>query len=210
MLRKIIGRTRMRKLLNLFYNFHWIVPGDAARSAQAYAGLLGPFLRGNAIKAVINLRGHHPRFDWWEYETAVCAKEGVAHFDAMLDSRRLPLKAMLVALLDAFDAAPRPFLVKCSGGQDRTSFAAALYIVHRDGWGAMERARGQFARFPYLHFPKPEQRWLARFLDTARAEAKGAPLGEWIRRDYDPRALALRLAPGSFNGIWEPWKPRSR
>lgn len=210
MLRKIIGQARMRKLLNLFYNFHWIVPREAARSAQAYAGLLGPFLRANGIRAVINLRGHHPRFDWWEYETAVCAKESVAHFDAMLDSRRLPLKEMLVALLDAFDAAPRPFLVKCSGGQDRTSFAAALYIVHRDGWGAMERARGQFARFPYLHFPKPDQRWLARFLDYACAEAGGAPLGEWIRRDYDPQALAQVLEPGSFNAIWEPWKPRSR
>ncbi len=48
----------------------------------------------------------------------------------MMDSRRLPLRPMLVALFDAFDRAPRPFVIKCSGGQDRTSLAAALYIVH--------------------------------------------------------------------------------
>jgi protein tyrosine/serine phosphatase len=199
----------MRKLLNLLYNFHWVVPGEAARSAQAYLGLLGRFLRGNGLKAVINLRGWHPNFDWWKYETETCARLGVVHFDAMMDSRRLPLKEMLVALIDAFDAAPRPFVIKCSGGQDRTSFAAALYIVHRDGWGATERALKQFARFPYLHFPKDNQRWLREFLPYARQQANGAALADWIRRDYDPEALARWLKPGSFNGIWEHWKPRA-
>jgi len=198
----------MRKLLNLLYNFHWIAPGDAARSAQAYLGLLAGFLRANGLKAVINLRGRHPNFDWWKYETETCARLGVAHFDAMMDSRRLPLKEMLVGLIDAFDAAPRPFVIKCSGGQDRTSFVAALYIVHREGWGAMERALEQFARFPYLHFPKDNQRWLREFLPYARQQANGAALADWIRRDYDPAALAQSLTPGSFNGIWEPWKPR--
>ena len=198
----------MRKLLNLLYNFHWIVPGEAARSAQAYLGLLGRLLRANRLKAVINLRGRHPNFDWWTYETETCARQGVAHFDAMMDSRRLPLKEMLVALIDAFDAAPRPFVIKCSGGQDRTSFAAALYIVHREGWDATERALEQFARFPYLHFPKDNQRWLREFLPYARQQANGATLADWIRRDYDPEALAQSLKPGSFNGIWEPWKPR--
>jgi len=197
----------MCKLLNLLYNFHWIAPGEAARSAQAYLGSLGRFLRANRLKAVINLRGRHPNFDWWKYETETCARLGIAHIDAMMDSRRLPLKEMLVALIDAFDAAPRPFVIKCSGGQDRTSFAAALYIVHREGWEAMERALKQFARFPYLHFPKDNQRWLREFLPYARQQANGTALADWIRRDYDPEALAQWLKPGSFNGIWEPWKP---
>lgn len=201
----------MRKLLSLLYNFHWVVPGEAARSAQAYLGLLGPFLAANGLKAVINLRGRHPKFGWWKYESETCARLGVAHFDAMLDSRRLPLKEMLAALFDAFDAAQHPFLIKCSGGQDRTSFAAALYIVHRKGWGAMDEALRQFARFPYLHFPKRNQRWLRHFLAYAHAQSNGAPLGEWARHGYDPRGLAQWLnahaMADAFNGIWEPWKP---
>jgi protein tyrosine/serine phosphatase len=198
----------MRKLLNLLYNFHWIVPGEAARSAQPYLGFLGRFLRANRVKGVINLRGRHPNFGWWKYETDTCARLDIAHIDAMMDSRRLPLKEMLVALVDAFDAAPQPFVIKCSGGQDRTSFAAALYLVHRDGWDATGRALKQFARFPYLHFPKNNQRWLQDFLVYAREQANGAALADWIRRDYDPAALAKWLKAGSFNGIWEHWKPR--
>ena len=200
----------MIALLNRLYNFHWIVPGEAARSAQAYAGFLRTFLEKNGLKAVINLRGHHPKFAWWVYESETCARLGVAHFDAMMDSRRLPLKEMLVALFDAFDAAPRPFVVKCSGGQDRTSLAAALYIVHRRGWGARDEALKQFARFPYLHFPRKHQRWLREFLGYAREQACGRPLAEWVRDGYDPQAFAQWLAPGTFNGIWEPWKPPSR
>src|SRR6185437_1960388 len=113
--------TAMRSAAQLLYNFHWVVPGEAARAAQDYAGFLGPFLAGQGIAAIVNLRGNHPEFRWWRRETAICRKWGVAHFDAMLDSRLLPTRAMLAGLFDAFEAAPRPFLIKCSGGQDRTS-----------------------------------------------------------------------------------------
>ena len=30
----------MRSPGQILYNFHWVVPGEAARSAQAYAGFL--------------------------------------------------------------------------------------------------------------------------------------------------------------------------
>jgi hypothetical protein len=200
-------------LLNRLYNFHWIVREEAARSSQSYLGALETFLVSNRLKAVINLRGRHPNFDWWKYETETCARLGVAHFDAMMDSRRLPLRPMLTTLLDAFDAAPRPLVIKCSGGQDRTSLAAALYVVHRDGWNAMDRAQNQFTRFPFLHFPREHQRWLRQFLPYARREAKGRPLAEWIGRDYDPGAFAQWLDAsgfaGFYEGIWEPWKPRA-
>ena len=201
-------------LLNRLYNFHWIVRGEAARSSQSYLGALESFLTSNGLKSVINLRGVHPNVAWWRYETETCKRIGVAHFDAMMDSRRLPLRSMLAGLFDAFDAAPKPFVVKCSGGQDRTSLAAALYIVHRDGWSATDRAQKQFSRFPFLHFPREHQRWLRHFLAFAKEQANGVPLGDWVRRDYDPQTFARWLDAtgyaGSYNGIWEPWKPRAR
>jgi hypothetical protein len=200
-------------VLNRLYNFHWIERDDAARASQAYLGLLGPFLSSNGLKAVINLRGAHPKVAWWRYESETCAQLGVTHLDVTLNSRRLPLRRMLVSLFDAFDAAPRPLVVKCAGGQDRTSLAAALHVVHRDGWSAMERAQQQFARFPYLHFPRAHQRWLRQFLPFAREQSNGAPLADWVRSEYDPAVFAHWLDTngfaGSYDGIWEPWKPRA-
>ncbi len=197
----------IRPVINVIYNFHWIADGEAARSAQPYIGLWHSFFAINGIKAVVNLRGAHPEWQWWRTETRVCREMGIAHFDTPLNSRKLPKRALLTALIDAFDTAPRPFLIKCSGGQDRTSFAAALYLVHRKGWNATSEAQGHFAGFPYLHFPKQNQRWLRYFLDYAKLRADGAPISAWLREGYEPTDLAAWLEANghatSFKGFLE-------
>lgn len=183
----------MRNLGDILYNFHWVVPGEAARAMQDWAGGLGAFLRRRGVRAIINLRGRNQDLNWWKKETTIAQAGGIAHFDAMLDSRKLPTREMLERLIECFDAAPRPFMLKCSGGQDRTSFAAALYLIHRDGWSAMQSAQAQFARFPYLHFPKRQQRWLKAFLDFAQQDSHGQPLKDWISQRYSPQNLKAWL-----------------
>jgi hypothetical protein len=180
----------VRSAPQILVNFHWIVRGEAARAAQIHSSLLGGFLTANRIAGVINLRGRHPEFGWWQRETRVCGALGVRHFDAMLDSRMLPSRAMLCALLDAFEAAPSPVLIKCSGGQDRTSFAAALYLLHRKGWAALPDALAQLNRFPFLHFPRTGQFWLRLFPCYAQQKADGRSIDRWVRTDYDPEQFA--------------------
>jgi len=86
----------MRTLGDVLYNFHWIVPGKAARSAQAYAGFLGPFLRHRGIRSVINLRGPNPAWRWWRYEKSTCAQLEIEHHDVTLSSKNVSTRAMLV------------------------------------------------------------------------------------------------------------------
>jgi len=183
----------MRSALDVTYNFHWVVPGEAARMAQAHFGGLEGLLERHGIRALINLRGPNPDIGWWKRERLAVAHAGAQHFDAMLDSRKLPTRDMLAALFDAFEHAPRPFVVKCSGGQDRTSLAAALYILHRAGWQAMDAAEMQFARWPYLHLPKTHQRWLKHFIAFAQHDAGGTAVAEWARQRYEPEKLAAWL-----------------
>lgn len=206
-LRRVGYVPLMRSVSEVLYNFHWIEPGLAARSSQAYAGFLGPFLRAHGISAVINLRGPNPKWRWWHYEKRVCLKGAVAHYDVMLSSKRLPTTQMLINLIDTFGQSPRPILLKCSGGQDRTSFAAALWIVDRKGWRAFDEAQAQFARWPYLHLPKPHQRWLKLFLEFAKEDARARTLGEWIREGYTPEKLKAWLDArgegGSFKGLYD-------
>ena len=86
-----------------------------------------------------------------------------------------------------------PILLKCSGGQDRTSLAAALYLLQRDGPKALAQAEAQFAFWPYLHRPKHYQRWLKEFPAYAVGQARGSPLSVWVRERYDPKAFAAFL-----------------
>jgi len=197
----------MRPFLDSLYNFHWISEGVAARSSQAYFGGLGGLMRRHGLKAVVNLRGENSDLSWWRYERKVCAALGASHIDAMLDSRHLPTRTMLQTLFGAFDAAPRPFLVKCSGGHDRTALAASLLILHRDGWNARQAAEAQFDPARYGHVPKKHQRWLKPFLAFAEEDANGLPLAAWINQTYDPERFAAWLDACGLNdghkGVFE-------
>jgi hypothetical protein len=176
----------MRSPGDTLYNFHWVVPGELARSAQAYAGFLGRFLQRHKIRSVLNLRGPNPKFRWWHYEKRVCERLGVAHYDLPLNSRNLVLRLQLTKMLDIFDAGGKPLLVKCSGGQDRTSFACALYLIHKKGWGYLDEGLNQFSRWPYLHLPKKHQRWLRQFFLYANEHANDRLLRDWIEQTYTP------------------------
>jgi len=193
-------------ILDVPYNFHWIEQGEAARSAQAYVGFLGPFLRAHGLRALVNLRGRNPDHSWWRYETRTCDQAGVAHIDAKLNSRQLPTAAMVADLLNAFDSSPRPFLIKCSGGQDRTSLAAGLYLLHCHGAQAFTLAERQFAPWPYLHWPKRRQRWLKLFLYFFRERSSDRPLRNWIEKHYSAQEfrcwLEARGEGRSFHGLY--------
>ena len=116
----------MRSLGDILYNFHWVVPDEAARMAQPWAGGYRRFLAKRGIRAIINLRGRNDDLSWWKNETKAAAILSISHFDAMMDSRKLPTREMMMRLMEVFAAAPHPFVAKCSGGQDRTSLALAL------------------------------------------------------------------------------------
>ncbi len=179
-------------VLDRLYNFHWIAPG-VARSAQPYLGFYAAFLRAHGIRTLINLRGRNVRHRWWHKERALCGRLGIRHFDVRLSSRKLPSADRITGLFDAFARAEKPILMKCSGGQDRTSFAAALYLLNEGGAPALAAAEAQFARWPYLHLPKAGQNWLRHFPAFALDDAAGAPLAEWAHR-YAPERLAEWLA----------------
>jgi len=171
--------------------------------AQAHFGRLQSVLKRHGLKALINLRGNNPDIGWWRREREACRRAGADHIDAMLDSRKLPTREMLAGLFVAFEMAEKPFVVKCSGGQDRTSLAAALYILHRDGWAATATAEKQFARWPYLHLPKTHQRWLKPFIRFAQEDSKGAPIAQWAREHYEPTRLATWLDAQGMNDFYK-------
>ena len=210
--------TAKRSATEVLYNFHWIVPGEAARSAQGLGRRFERLLREHGIRSLLNLRGEQPHYRWWRKEERLCERLGIARYDVTLDSRRLPMQEMLVALVDAFDKAKPPLLVKCSGGQDRTALAAAIYLLQRRGWSALPDARLQFLRFPYLHFPKRGQKWLEQFPNYAECAASGRPIADWIRDGYDQNTFASWLRDkgmgDSFKGVftlpWTPNRPRWR
>jgi protein tyrosine phosphatase (PTP) superfamily phosphohydrolase (DUF442 family) len=189
-------------MLTRVYNWHWVEPG-LARSAQMYGGHVRLLLRRHGIRAVVNLRGDNAGSPWYENERRTAAGLGLVHADVALSSKRLPERESLLLALDAVRDAPRPVLIKCSGGADRTGFVAGMALLDRHGAGALERARRQTGFWPFLHRPKRHQRWIRAFFDFYAADAGGRDLRDWIRTGYDAGRFAAFL---EACGLAEAWK----
>jgi protein tyrosine/serine phosphatase len=183
----------MSWIFDRLYHLHWVTE-DVARSAQPYLGFYSSFLASHRFKSLVNLRGENADFRWWINEKRVASALGIRHFDVRLSSRNLPSCSGLATLFEAFATAERPLLLKCSGGQDRTGLAAALYLLELKGPSGLKEAEAQLASWPYLHFPKRHQLWLRHFPPYAVSEAGGASVGNWARQHYDPGHFANWLA----------------
>lgn len=167
-----------------------------------YGGHIAPLLKAHGIATVINLRGENPKSSWYLPEWSACEALRIEYLDRPLHSRRLPKQRMLIDLLEAYETARRPLLIKCSGGADRTALAAALYLLHRDGPVALPMARKQMALFPYLHLPKRYQRWIRSFPGYFETNHDGMPIADWARNKYQPNQFAAWLDDQGLGGTW--------
>lgn len=109
-------------------NFHPITAGEAYRSAQLNPVLLEEYITQYGIKSIINLRGTNDT-PWYHDEIAVSKKMNVQHYDLALSARSTPATQRITDLLNIFETAPRPVLIHCMAGADRSGLAAALWKV---------------------------------------------------------------------------------
>ncbi len=188
-------------LLARLYNWHRI-DANLFRSAQMYRGHVRILLAAHGIATVVNLRGANPGTGWYQAERDACADLRIEHVDCALHSRRLPTRRHLLALLTAYETAARPMLLKCSGGADRSAFAAALYLLLRDGPGARETALRQMKVLPYLHIPGGEQRWIRRFPEFLCDDAADGDIAAWLRGRYEPERFADWLSTRNLGTAW--------
>jgi protein tyrosine/serine phosphatase len=187
------------RLLARAYNVQ-TVDGATYRAAQIYGRHVNVLLAHLSIRTLINLRGPNPRASWYRNARSACDALGVTLVDVTLSSRRLPERATLLDLLAAYDAARPKTLLTCSGGADRTSLAAALCLLHRTG--DVAAARRQMRLFPYLHWPKPHQRWIRVFLDFFESDSAGRPIKTWLAEGYAPERFAAFMRGRGQAGYW--------
>lgn len=146
-------------------NFHAIAPGEAYRSAQLDRDELEHYIRKYDIRSIINLRGERADKDWYREEIATAHALGVRHFDYDgIGATRPPSTRDLAKLLALFAAAPRPVLLHCQAGADRSGLAAAIWKEVVDGASASQARRQLSLR--YGHMPVGPTRVLDTFFDA--------------------------------------------
>ena len=132
-------------------NFHTVVAGQVYRARQMNADNLANAISKYDIKSVLNLRGENPMAGWHQTEVATLAKLNVAHYDRSLGSGTELTLAQLDDLVTLLRQAPKPILIHCNGGADRSGLVSALYCYAIDGEPA-EKAGRQLTIW-YGHIP---------------------------------------------------------
>ncbi|MEJ6388981.1 tyrosine-protein phosphatase [Gymnodinialimonas ulvae] len=145
-------------------------------------------LQAMGAASILSLRG--PKAAVSRMEASACAALGLPFRTLSMRAQALPAKAQLVGLFEALREMPKPMVIHCKSGSDRTGLAATIYL-HAFLGVPLAQARKQLA-LRYIHNPWGKARILNRLLDAyAAAHAQtGISMEDWARDVYDPAALS--------------------
>jgi protein tyrosine/serine phosphatase len=139
--------------LQLTGNFHEVVAGELYRSAQPTRARLAAEVKTHGIRTVINLRGANPRREWYRTEVEESRRLGLIHVDFAMSADRALTPGQADALIRIMAEVPKPILIHCRSGSDRTGLVAALYVAAIKK-GTEQAAEAQFSPV-YGHFSVP-------------------------------------------------------
>ncbi len=112
--------------------FHTVIPQQVYRSSEMTVSGFEQYIKRYGIRSVINLRGAGENDLWYENEMAAVAATHVTHYDFKLKSHEKPTRAQLKALVRLIQQAPKPVLIHCKNGSDRTGLASAVALIIYD------------------------------------------------------------------------------
>lgn len=135
-------------------NFSIIIPSTLYRSGTLSHHEWKEIRRENPpFRSVINLRGTKPDEEWYQRQTLLSQQNDIAFYTLKLSAGQQPDLATMETLVELMRAAPKPLLVHCKSGSDRTGLALALYAYAIQGQPAAQAAKQlslKWGHFPWL------------------------------------------------------------
>ena len=137
--------------MRLTGNFHSVEEGMIYRSGQLSGEQFDSRIREHGIRTNINLRGNNKGASWYDNEMKISMASGVRHVDFPLSARHEWTDSQIDELVILLRDSPRPLLIHCEAGADRSGMASAIYKLFVAGLPPDE-ASGQLS-LSYGHFP---------------------------------------------------------
>lgn len=134
-------------------NVHTVKEGQLYRSAELSEAGFAEEIETHHIRTVLNLRGANPGKGWYRGEVSSTQAHGAKRFDIAISARSKVPEDKVAEILAVLRDAPRPILVHCASGSDRTGFVSALFLYAVLGETAEEAGRELslwYGHFPFL------------------------------------------------------------
>ncbi|UVC10428.1 tyrosine-protein phosphatase [Rhizobium sp. TH2] len=123
----LVGASTWLGLQYLTGNVHEVIAGQFYRSGQLSGSGFADVIERYKIKTVLNLRGESHR-QWYQDEVGATTRLGVRHIDFKMSALKELTLEETKQLVTMMRDAPKPLLIHCEGGADRSGFAAVLYL----------------------------------------------------------------------------------
>lgn len=139
-------------LLHVNHNQHEVVPGLLYRSAQLPAREFVGLAKQVGLRTVINLRGENVGREWYDDQFRAAGELGVDFINYRMSASRELSVAQMAELAEILRQAPKPLLIHCGSGSDRTGLACALFLLeagHPPEAVAYQLSL-RFGHFPFL------------------------------------------------------------
>lgn len=133
-------------------NFHTLIPDVAYRSGQLGREDFEKKISTYKIRSVLNLRGSS-KLPWYSDEIATMRQFGIVHFDHKLSASKHAPTSELLDILKIIEQSPKPILIHCRGGADRTGLVSAITRLALEKTTIQEAKKElslRYGHFPYL------------------------------------------------------------
>ena len=133
----------------VYANFHR-VDKDVYRSSQLFSFNMDYYLTKHNIKSILNLRDDVDN-DIYNYEVNFAKDNNISYYHYGIDDRKVASITKMDKIIEIIKNAPKPMLIHCKMGADRTSLAVALYLHSVKKDKKPKRAISLiYGHFPYL------------------------------------------------------------
>ncbi|MGD9153044.1 MAG: tyrosine-protein phosphatase [Gammaproteobacteria bacterium] len=114
------------------FNFHTVISGQVYRCAQPSAKQLAKIKERYKIRSVINLRSLHFTDSRYQAEARACHALKIYLFHLRMSPKDFPSVVKLKELVNLLRTVPKPMLIHCRAGADRTGLASAITLILHD------------------------------------------------------------------------------
>ncbi|WP_333948287.1 dual specificity protein phosphatase family protein [Candidatus Liberibacter brunswickensis] len=109
-------------------NFHVMIPNTVYRSAQPNGVFIKYLHTEYGLKSILNLRGKNDHAPWYQEERDTTKNLGIKLIDFPMSAHKELNSKEIEQLISILATAPKPLLIHCKAGADRTGLASSLYL----------------------------------------------------------------------------------
>lgn len=177
-------------------NFGVVVDGQVYRSAQPTPEHIRKWAGQYGLKTIVNLRGVDE--DSVEGERQAAREANVNLVEARCSARELPSTLWVRQMVEILETSPRPMLIHCHAGADRTGVASVLAAMAVGGQDYSQAKAQMSARYTQIDFRAGNlagllEKYEQYCRDKSLPTAGWTQFRKWAVEVYHPRYYRLEI-----------------